>query len=257
MVTTISLKNINSPNREYTLKDNSLYLDLDKNDRQYVLKVHDLPKDDQPRERLIKDGPSPLSLQELMSIILNTGTKNEGVLEMTKRIMREYGEKSAINQKNANQLAKELEIPVLKACQIIACGEIGRRMYQNNGSGFTVIRNARDTYDYLHDMHNLPKEHLRGLYLNSHNRIIHDEVISIGTINTNIVHPREVFRPAIEYSAAAIVLAHNHPSGISTPSSEDLEITKQLIEAGRILGINILDHVIVTKNTYVSINAEY
>ena len=103
----------------------------------------------------------------------------------------------------------------------------------------------------------LPKEHLRGLYLNSHNRIIHDEVISIGTINSNIVHPREVFRPAIEHNAVAIVLAHNHPSNTATPSIQDIEITKQLVQAGKILGINILDHVIITKSTFISINSKY
>ncbi len=241
--------------REYSMKDNDLF--LDGGSREYILKVHDLPIERQPREKLVKQGPEILSLQELLAIVLNTGSKSEGILEMTSRIVREYGEKSVMAERNVSKLATELGIPLIKACQIVACGEIGRRLYQNNSAGFTVIRNAKDTYEYLHDMHNLPKEHLRGLYLNSHNRIIHDEVISIGTINTNIVHPREVFRPAIEYSAAAIVLAHNHPSDVPTPSAQDIEITQQLIQAGKILGINVLDHVIITKSTYVSIKAQY
>ncbi len=246
---------ITKTKKEYTLTNIDLL--LDSTNREYVLKIHDLPIDRQPREKLIKQGPEILSLQELLAIIINTGTKTEGVLEMSGRIIREYGERSIMAEKNANKLAIDLGIPLIKACQIIACGELGRRFYENNGSGFTVIRNAKDTYDYLHDMHNLPKEHLRGLYLNSHNRIIHDEVISIGTINTNIVHPREVFRPAVEYNAVAIVLAHNHPSNIVTPSAQDIEITQQLVQAGKILGINILDHVIITKSTYISINAHY
>ena len=230
---------------------------LDGTEREYVLRIHDMPLENQPREKLIKQGPETLSMQELMAVILNTGTKSEGVMEMSARIIREYGEKSVITEKNAAKLAEELNVPLVKACQMIACGEMGRRMYGKNDSGFTVIRNAKDAYEYLQGMQSLPKEHLRGLYLNSHNRIIHDEVISIGTINTNIVHPREVFRPAIEYSAAAIVLAHNHPSNIATPSTQDIEITQQLIQAGKILGINILDHVIITKDTYVSISANY
>ena len=176
---------------------------------------------------------------------------------MSSRIIREYGEKSIMAEKDAEKLSLELNVPIVKSCQIIACGEIGRRLYEKNDSGFAIIRTAKDVYEYLQDMHNLPKEHLRGLYLNSHNRIIHDEVISIGTINTNIVHPREVFRPAIEHSAAAVVLAHNHPSNIATPSAQDIEITRQLIQAGKILGINVLDHVIITKSTYSSINAQY
>ena len=176
---------------------------------------------------------------------------------MSNRIIKEYGEKSIISEKDAKRLSQEINIPIGKACQVVACGEIGRRLYEKNDSGFFVIRNAKDVYDYLEDMRVLPKEHLRGLYLNSHNRIIHDEVISIDTINSNLIHPREVFRPAIEYNAVAIVLAHNHPSNVSIPSSQDIEITQQIIKAGKILGIDVLDHVIITKNTYMSVNANY
>lgn len=249
------IKNIDTKNKLYNFADTNLF--LDNQNKEYILKVHDLPLENQPREKLIKHGPSSLSLQELLAIVLNTGTKSEGVLEMSARIIREYGEKSIMSERDANKLSIELNIPILKASQIVSCGEIGRRLYQKNDLGFSVIRTAKDAYEYLKDMHNLPKEHLRGLYLNSHNRIIHDEVISIGTINTNIVHPREVFRPAIEYSATAIVLAHNHPSNIVTPSEQDIEITEQLISAGKIIGINILDHVIITKSSYMSINAKY
>jgi DNA repair protein RadC len=106
-------------------------------------------------------------------------------------------------------------------------------------------------------MRDLPREHLRGIYLDTHNRVIHDEVISIGTINSNIVHPREVFKAAIEYNAAAIILVHNHPSGVATPSASDIEVTKQIIEAGRIIGINLLDHIVVTHSGFVSIEADY
>lgn len=245
----------NTQSKQYVLKDTNLFTNSEV--KEYILKIRDLPLESQPREKLIKHGPGSLTLHELLAVILNVGSKNEGVLEMSQRIIREYGEKSIIAEKNPEKLSHDLDIPVVKACQIVACGEIGRRLYEKNSAGFTVIRTAKDAYEYLKDMHNLPKEHLRGLYLNSHNRIIHDEVISIGTLNTNIVHPREVFRPAIEYSAAAIVLAHNHPSGVATPSVQDIEITNQLIEAGKILGINILDHVIITKETYTSINAHY
>ncbi|MDB5259492.1 MAG: repair protein RadC [Candidatus Taylorbacteria bacterium] len=225
--------------------------------RQYPLKIHDLPEDSRPREKLMKQGPEALTLPELLAVILGTGSTKEPLLSMSNRIIREYGERSVISENNAKKLAEDLSIPEGKACQIVACGEIGRRLYQKNSSGFTVIRSAQDVHEYLRDMHNLPKEHLRGLYLNSHNRIIHDEVISIGTINANLVHPREVFRPAVEYSAAAIVLAHNHPSGVLTPSAQDVEITNQLIEAGKVIGINILDHVIITKDSFSSISANY
>ena len=246
---------VRTKNKKYSLSDTNLF--LDSNDREYILKIHDLPLENRPREKLIKQGPEILSLQELFSVLLNTGTKTEGVLEMSARIVREYGEKSILEERNVERLSVELGIPVMKASQIVACGEIGRRLYSKSDSGFSIIQNAKDVYEYLYSMKSLKKEHFRGLYLNSHNRIIHDEVISIGTINTNIVHPREVFRPAIEYSAAALVLAHNHPSNIAIPSAQDIEITNQLIEAGKILGIHILDHVIITKDGYKSISAQY
>lgn len=240
--------------KAYQQKETDLYLDASK---EYVLKVKDLPLFDQPREKLLRQGPAILSQQELLAVILNAGSKQENIMELSKRIVKEYGERSIFSEKNAKKLSDDLAIPIVKACQIIACGELGRRLYEKNAAGFVMIRNARDVYDYLRDMHALPKEHLRGLYLNSHNRIIHDEVISIGTLTTNVIHPREVFRPAIEYSAAAVVLAHNHPSGTTVPSAEDLEITEQLIEAGKIIGINVLDHVIVGKNGFGSIKARY
>jgi DNA repair protein RadC len=241
--------------KEYKLIDTNLFLDGSL--KEYVLKIRDLPLESQPREKLIKRGPEILSIQELLAVILNVGSKSEDIGEMSQRIIREYGERSILAEKDPSKLSQDLNIPLIKACQIVACGELGRRFYEKNSSGFTVIRTAKDVYEYLRDMHTLPKEHLRGLYLNSHNRIIHDEVISIGTINTNIVHPREVFRPAIEYSAAAMILAHNHPSGNPAPSQQDIDITDQLIQAGKIIGIHILDHVIVTKETFVSIKAQY
>lgn len=244
----------------YAIKNNDLLLDVcegGKQPREYVLKIHDLPQESRPREKLIKQGPEALSLLELLAVVLNTGTKKEPLLEMTGRVIREYGERSVVAERNPTKLAQDVTIPIGKACQIVACGEIGRRFYERNSSGFSVIRCAKDVYEYFHDMHHLPKEHLRGLYLNSHNRVIHDEVISIGTVNANLVHPREVFRPAIEYSAAAIVLAHNHPSGTATPSTQDIEITEQLIQVGKLMGINILDHVIITRDTYMSISANY
>ncbi len=241
--------------RQYNIKDSDLILDNAL--KEYVLKIKDLPIEAKPREKLINRGPEILSIQELLAVIMGTGSKSEDVLEMSGRIIKEYGEKSIIAERDAKKLSINMNIPLVKACQIIACGELGRRLYERNPMGFTVIRNAKDTYEYLKDMHNLPKEHLRGLYLNSHNKIIHDEVISIGTINTNLIHPREVFRPAIEYSSVAIVLAHNHPSGNLLPSEADINITEQLIKAGKIIGINILDHVIITKDSFISIKANY
>ena len=239
----------------YTITDRALI--LDRPYREYVLKIRDLPPESKPREKLINQGPEVLTIRELLAVLLNTGTIKEDVIQMSSRIINDYGEKSILAERNVEKLSKDLEIPVGKACQIVACGELGRRFYDKSESGFTTIRNAKDVFEYLQDMRNLPKEHLRGIFLNSHNRILRDEVISIGTVNSNMIHPREVFRPAIECNAAAIILAHNHPSGEATPSTEDIEVTKQLVEAGKILGISVLDHVIITKNSFASVSANY
>lgn len=242
----------------YKIKDTHTIIDRSMSKiKEYTLTIRDLPIEKKPREKMLVQGPGALSIAELLAVVFNTGTKNEDVLQMSGRIIREYGEKTVMSAMDAAELSKTLAIPVVRACQIVACGELGRRFYERNESGLTVIRTAKDVFEYLHDMRSLSKEHFRGLYLNTHHRVIHDEVISIGTINSNIVHPREVFRPAIAYGAAAVILAHNHPSNIAIASEEDIKITNQLIEAGKMIGINVLDHVVITKDTFISVDANY
>jgi len=248
---------ITSPFSIYAIRNSDLMLDSNGQGRDYVPKIRDLPSEDKPREKMISGGPGLMSLRELVAVVLGTGTSKEDVLEMAGRIVKEYGERGIIAETDPSKLSADLDIPIVKACQIVAVGELGRRFYEKNPAGFTVIRNGRDVYEYLADMRNLGKEQLRGLYLNSHNHIVHDEVISIGTVNSNLVHPREVFRPAIEYSAAALILAHNHPSGFSEPSDEDRRVTEQLIAAGKLVGIEVLDHVVISKDGWKSINAKY
>lgn len=239
---------------KYALRDHDVI--LSSLDKEYVLRVRDMDDNEKPREKLMRYGPAMLPTTDLLAIILNTGTKKEEVLSMAGRILREYGERNVVHQKNPTALSNDLQIPIVKACQIIACFELGRRFFRSP-SGTTVVRSSKQAFEYLSDMRNLPKEHLRGLYLNSHYRVIHDEVISIGSLTASIIHPREVFRPAIEYSAAAVIVAHNHPSGVCKPNDRDITITKQLVEAGKILGIDLLDHLIVTKNKFASIVDEY
>ena len=240
---------------KYRFKENNLILDNE--GKKYVLKIKDLADEDKPRERLIKHGPSILSAAELLAIVLSVGTRKEEVFTMTSRILKEYGEKNIVNQTNPKTLEEELDVPLAKACQIIACFELGRRFFKDAPGRQVTIRTARQAYNYLKDMHNLPKEHLRGLYLNSRYRLIHDEVISVGSLTASIVHPREVFGPALEYSAAAVIIAHNHPSGSVKPTKEDITVTKQLVEAGKILGVDLLDHIIIAKNKFISIPVDY
>lgn len=243
----------------YTLSNHDLLLteDAPGTIKHYVLKIKDMPSEDKPRERLSKYGPSSLSVPELIAVLINTGTKKEDVMSMSSRIIKEYGEQSLSRQSDPAKLARDTGIPLHKAIQIVACAELGRRFFDKRAHGPQIIRTAKDVYEYLKDMQNLPKEHLRGIYVNTHHRVVHDEVISIGTIDSNLVHPREVFKPAIEYGAAAVILAHNHPSGIVTPSQADIDITKHIVAVGKLIGIPLVDHVIIGKNKFISINVEY
>lgn len=223
--------------------------------RQYVFKIRDMANEDKPRERMVKFGAAALSVAELTAVVLGTGTKKEDLMSMSTRIIRDYGQRVLSLRIHPSELAKELDIPLAKALQISACAELGRRFYDRRGQ--VLIRTAQDVYDYLVELRQAAKENLRGLYLNTHHRLIHDEVISLGTVNTNLIHPREVFRPAIECGAAALILAHNHPSGIITPSDADIAITNHLIAAGKIIGIPIVDHIIIGRDGYMSIEADY
>jgi DNA repair protein RadC len=126
-------------------------------------------------------------------------------------------------------------------------------MFFEDKSRVPTIKTPEDVFKYLADMQKLTKEQFRGLYLNTRNRLIHDEVISIGSLNLSVVHPREVFRPAVEFGAAAIILAHNHPSGEPEPSDEDVKVTKQMLEAGKMMEIEVLDHLIIGDEKYVSL----
>jgi len=226
-------------------------------DQKNTKKIKDLPLHEKPREKLLEQGPDKLKISELIAIILQTGTKREDIIKMSSRLVQEYGQKAISNQKNPKILSRNYDLPITKSCQLIACFELGKRLFIEKRGIKKSIKNAKDVYEYLQDMRNLNKEQFRGLYLNSRSIIIHDEIISLGTLDCSIVHPREVFQPAIEYSAVAIVLAHNHPSGSLSPSLEDIKVSANLIKAGHILGIDIVDHIIITKNGYHSIDLTY
>lgn len=225
-------------------------------ERRYVITIRDLPAEEKPREKLLAHGVSRLSTPELFALVLEKGTRKEGVLAMTARIAREYGERNALSHTDPKLLAHDLDIPLSKAMQIVAVGELGRRFFERRRNGEVVLRTARDVWEYAADMRGLKKEHLRGIYLDAHYQVIHDEIISIGTVDANIVHPREVFRPAIAVGAAAVVLIHNHPSGILAPSAEDEAMTRQMAAAGRLVGIHLIDHLIVGAEGFVSIQFE-
>lgn len=236
----------------YTVQDRDLVF-ADSAEPGYVLRLRDLPNDDKPRERMLKAGPSNLSVSELLAIVWGVGTQKEDVLAMARRTIKEYGEKAIGNERDPQRLSQTADISLTKACQVVASFELGRRFYANRAGRPVQVRNAKQAYKYVRDIGPSQKEQLRGLYLNSRYQVVYDEVISVGSLTANIVHPREVFQPAFEHGAVAVILAHNHPSGHLEPSKADVAITEQLITAAEILGLELLDHLVITPTGYISV----
>ncbi|TYP57617.1 RadC family protein [Thermosediminibacter litoriperuensis] len=220
------------------------------------LTIKDLPREERPRERLQRYGAEVLSDAELLALLIRTGTVSESALVLAHRVLKGDGGKTGLEfvaRAGIEELSKIKGIGPAKAVQIKAAVELGRRISAFCRSDDIVISSPVDVKKLLmEEMRFLEKEHFKVILLNVKNRVISIEEISIGSLNSSIVHPREVFKPAIKRSSAAIILVHNHPSGDPTPSREDIEITRRLVEAGRILGIDVLDHVIIGNPSYVS-----
>ncbi|HLA26233.1 MAG TPA: DNA repair protein RadC [Patescibacteria group bacterium] len=220
------------------------------------MKIKDLPKVERPREKLVAKGAENLKDSELLAILLRTGRAGKNVIEIASQILAKHSKKRLL-QMNYQDLLKISGIDSAKAVTLLAAFELSKRVLEVNDTNSPTISNAKDAVAQLTDLRDLKKEHFVVLYLNARNQLVHKETVSIGTLNANLVHPREVFEPAIKHSAANIIVAHNHPSGDSKPSEDDLEITKRLTEAGKIMGIEIADHIIVAKNSHLSFKEEY
>ncbi|OEF98109.1 hypothetical protein BHF71_03225 [Vulcanibacillus modesticaldus] len=216
--------------------------------------VRDIPKDERPRERMIRFGPQSLSNVELLAILLRTGSSNESVFQLAQKVLSELETLQNLNDVTLEELTKIKGIGPAKAIQIKGAIELGRRVVKSIPQDKIQIRSPRDVANFiLEDMKHLKQEHFIALLLDTKNQIIAKETISIGSLNSSIVHPREVFKPAIKKSVSAIIVVHNHPSGDPTPSKEDIEVTNRLVEAGNILGIDLLDHVIIGDSRYISL----
>mgnify|MGYP001562120124 FL=1 len=214
-----------------------------------------MPKIERPREKLIAKGAENLKDSELLAILLRTGTTGKNVIEIASHILSKYSKKRLL-QMTYEDLSKISGIDSAKATTLLAAFELSKRALEVNDTNLPVISDAKDAVAQLSDMRDLKKEHFVVLYLNAKNQLVYKETISMGTLNANLVHPREVFEPALKYSAAQIIVAHNHPSGDPKPSEDDLEVTKRLTEAGKMMGIEVMDHVIVSKNSYFSFKEE-
>jgi DNA repair protein RadC len=213
-------------------------------------KLTTITKIDRPREKLIKYGVNKLSNAELLAILLRTGTKNLNAIELARKIFQQYP-KQSLAKATINDLTKIHGLGVAKACEIMACIELGQRLLKDKKA--VLILSPKQVWRELKDICENKKEHFVVFFLNVRNQEIKREIISVGILNASLIHPREVFESAILHSAAHIIVAHNHPSGNPEPSADDRKITKRLVEAGKLLGIEVLDHVIVTRDKYYSL----
>ncbi len=217
------------------------------------LTIKELPPEERPRERLQKSGPGALSDSELLAIILRMGTGNVSATELARKLVTHYGGLKGIASASFEELCEIKGIGTAKAAQIKAAFEIGRRFSQTIDTEKDRIRCSEDVKNlFWHKMRTYDKEHFMIVLLDTKNRIIKTETVTIGILDSSIIHPREVFKSAIKSSAASVILVHNHPSGDPAPSRNDTSATIKLREAGELVGISVLDHVIIGEKGYYS-----
>ncbi|SKA94515.1 DNA replication and repair protein RadC [Caloramator quimbayensis] len=218
------------------------------------LTIKDIPVQDRPRERLIKFGPEALSNSELLAIIIRTGTKSENALSISNRLIAQNKGLEFLSSCTIQELSQIKGIGNAKAAQLKAAIELGKRLRNYRNDKIISINSPKDAAEIvMEDMRYFKKEHFRVIFLNTKNIVIDVKDLSIGNLNSSIVHPREVYSEAIKKSSASIIVLHNHPSGDPTPSQEDVNITRRLIEAGKIIGIDLLDHIIIGDGSFISL----
>ena len=215
------------------------------------------PKHERPRERLLQHGPQHLTEAELLGILLGKGTKEKTAIDVARQLLDQYESLQKLFSRSPSELMKIKGIGSAKAAALSAAFELVRRVQsQGNPDRATFKRSSDVAKHYLPLFRDLKKEVFKVLLLNRANRLIREVPVSEGTLDASIVHPRDVFKEAILEPAASVILIQNHPSGNPTPSEEDLRITKQLVEAGRLLGIKVYDHIILAGDQYRSLADE-
>ena len=216
--------------------------------------LKDFPNDERPRERFVKQGAASLANHELIALLIQTGSKNESVLTLANKLLVHFDGLRLLKDASLDELKSIKGIGTAKAIQLLAAVELGRRVSNLEYRDRYCIRSPEDAAKYMmNEMRFLTQEHFVCLYLNTKNQVMHKQNVFIGSLNASIVHPREVFKEAFRRSAASIICLHNHPSGDPSPSREDIEVTKRLVECGKIIGIEMLDHIIIGENKFVSL----
>lgn len=216
--------------------------------------MKNVPREDRPRERLAKLGAAHVSNQELLAILLGTGTRDESVQSLAERVLMHFEGIRLLQDCTLEELTAIKGIGNVKAVTLLAAVELGKRINQLKPQDRYCIRSPEDGADFvMEEMRLLKQEHFVCLFLNTKNQVIHRQTIFIGSLNSSIVHPREIFREAVKRAAASIICCHNHPSGDPSPSQEDIHVTKRLAECGKMIGIELLDHLVIGDHKFVSL----
>ena len=224
------------------------------------LTIKDFPVGEQPTERLLEHGAQNLTDAELIAVIIRTGNRKETAIDLSQKLLKGanglYGLRFLLEASN-EELSKTKGIGPVKIAQIKAALEIGKRLFTIKETEPNTIKSPEDVaYLLMNEMRYLDKEHFKAVLLNTKNHVLSIEDISVGNLNASIVHPREVFKTAIRRSSGSVILVHNHPSGDPTPSKEDINVTKRIVESGELLGIPVLDHIIIGDGTFTSLKGK-
>jgi DNA repair protein RadC len=221
---------------------------------EYQPMIKDLPQDLRPRERLARAGEAALSTAELLAIVLRTGTGGENVLSLATRLLSQFGGLPGLARASCAELQAEKGIGPAKTAQLKAALELGRRMLLATPEDRLVVRSPSDVAHILMaQMAHLDQEHFRVIFLDTRNRVLGLETVYIGSLNASHIRIAEVFREGVRRNCAALIVAHNHPSGDPTPSPEDVAVTRQLVDAGRLLDVEVLDHLVIGTQQFVSL----
>lgn len=220
----------------------------------YQLRICDMPEDERPRERLTHAGAQALSTSELLAIILRTGSGSESSLRLAERVLSSFENLAGLGRASTSELRGIKGIGPAKAAEIQAAVELGRRMSITAPMEKVRIHSPADAAGLLqYEMSLLEQEHLRVILLDTRNQVKRIENIYVGSLNSAVVRVGELFRPAIRHNAAALILVHNHPSGDPSPSSEDVRVTREVVKAGKLLDIDVLDHLVIGRGRFVSL----
>lgn len=219
------------------------------------IKISDIPKNERPMEKLLKYGADDLANAELLAVLLRSGTKGENIISLSTRLLSDVGGLDGLLHINLEEIKKIKGIKEVKACQIIAMMELFRRFrtLRSQNDDFKISSPKDISMLLINEMNNLNQEVLKLILLNTKNTVIGVKDVFKGSLNSSIVHPREIFREAVQRGSASIIICHNHPSGDPTPSKEDINVTLRIKQCGDLMGIKLLDHIIIGNNNYISL----